>query len=84
MMLNGGGYIGISSGAATAILWWISFRAHELWAGYTIGIIVLLEGIPLALLVYNVKSKTKWNTPLRIMVVIVGLYAIRLIGLIVD
>ncbi len=83
MMLNGGGYYGISTGVATAILWWIPFRAHELWAGYAIGIVGLLGAVPLALIVNNVKSKTKGNPPLWIMVVIVVLYVVGLLGMFV-
>ncbi len=80
MMINGGGYYGISSGVATAIIWWIPFRAQEVWAGYTIGIVGLLGAIPLTLIVYQVKSKTKGDPPFWFLVVIVLLYILGLIG----
>ncbi len=70
MLLNGGGYYGISCGLFMLTLLLIPFREGQVWAGYAIGIIGLVGALPLAIIVYTVKTKTKGNPPLWIMVVV--------------
>ena len=77
--LNGAGYFGLSTGISMLILLWIPFREGHTWAGYAIGLIGLLGALPLWYIVYQVKTKTKGNPPLWLMVVI---NLILLIGLI--
>ena len=69
-LLNGGGYYGLSSGLFMLLLLWIPFREGQLWAGYAIGLIGLVGTLPLGYIVYQVKTKTKGNPPLWIMVLV--------------
>lgn len=70
MLLNGGGYYGLSSGLFMLVLLLIPFRNGELWAGYTIGLVGLVGTLPLGYIVYKVKKNTKGNPPLWIIVVV--------------
>ena len=79
-LLNGGGYFGLSSGLFMLILLWIPYRAGQLWAGYSIGAVGLVGALPLGYIVYQVKTKTKGNPPLWIMVVINLLLIVGLIA----
>lgn len=80
VLLNGGGFFGLSSGLFMLILFWIPFRAGDLWAGYAIGGGGLLGAIPLAYIVYQVKTKTSGNPPLWVMVIINLLLIAGLVG----
>ena len=70
MLLNGGGFYGLSSGIFMLILLWIPFRDGQLWAGYTIGLVGLIGTLPLGYIVYQVKTKTNGNPPLWIMIIV--------------
>ena len=70
MLLNGGGFYGLSSGIFMLILLWIPFRDGQLWAGYTIGLVGLVGTLPLGYIVYQVKTKTNGNPPLWIMIIV--------------
>ena len=80
MLLNGGGFYGLSSGLFMLILLWIPFRDGQLWAGYTIGLVGLVGTLPLGYIVYQVKTKTNGNPPLWIMIVVNLLLIVGLIG----
>lgn len=80
VLLNGGGFYGLSSGLFMLILLWIPFREGQLWAGYAIGLIGLVGTLPLGYIVYQVKTKTNGNPPLWIMVIINLLLIIGLIS----
>lgn len=80
MLLNGGGYFGISTGLFMLVLLLIPFREGQLWAGYSIGGIGLVGALPLTIIVYRVKTQTKGNPPLWIMVIIIALLIIGLIS----
>lgn len=80
MLLNGGGFFGLSSGLFMLILLWIPYSAGQLWAGYTIGLVGLVGALPLGFVVYRVKTRTKGNPPFLLIIVInvlliVGLFA---------
>ena len=79
-LLNGGGFYGLASGLYMLVLLWIPFRAGQLWAGYAIGIIGLVGALPLAYIVYKVKTRTKGNPPLWIMIVVNILLIVGLLG----
>lgn len=70
VLLNGGGFFGLSSGMFMLILLWIPFRAGQLWAGYTIGAVGLVGALPLGFIVYQVKTKTKGDPPLLLISII--------------
>jgi len=69
-LLNGGGYYGLSAGLFMLVLLLIPFRAGEDWAGFAIGLIGLIGTLPLAIIVYRVKTKTAGNPPFSVMVVV--------------
>lgn len=69
-LLNGGGYYGLSVGLFMLTLLLIPFRNGEDWAGYAIGLIGLIGTLPLAIIVYRVKTYTAGNPPLIVMIVI--------------
>ncbi|MCI4669187.1 MAG: hypothetical protein MRZ79_13715 [Bacteroidia bacterium] len=69
-LLNGGGYYGISSGIFMAILLIIPFGEGQMWAGYTIGLAGLAGALPLTWIVYGVKTNTKGNPPLWVMILV--------------
>ena len=83
-LLNGGGFFCLSSGLFMLVLLWIPFRAGQLWAGYSIGSIGLVGALPLGYIVYQVKTKTKGNPPLWIMVIINLLLVIGLIDCLMN
>lgn len=70
MLLNGGGFFGLSTGLFMLILWWIPFRAGQLWAGYAIGLVGLVGALPLSFVVYQVKTKTQGNPPFLLIILI--------------
>lgn len=72
-ILNGAGYFGVATGLAMLILILIPFRQGADWAGYAIGAIGLTGAVPLAHIVYTVKTKTAGNPPVTLMVVILAL-----------
>lgn len=80
MLLNGGGFYGLSSGFFMLILLWIPFRDGQLWAGYTIGLVGLVGTLPLGYIVYQVKTKTNGNPPLWIMVIVNLLLIVGLVS----
>ncbi len=80
MLLNGGGFYGLSVGLFMLVLLWIPFSDGRLWAGYTIGLVGLVGTLPLGYIVYQVKTKTNGNPPLWIMVIVNLLLIIGLIG----
>lgn len=80
VLLNGGGFYGLSSGLFMLILLWIPFREGQLWAGYAIGLIGLVGTLPLGYIVYQVKTKTNGNPPLWIMVVVNLLLIVGLVS----
>lgn len=69
-LFNGGGFFGLSSGLFMLTLLMIPFREGALWAGYAIGLIGLVGTLPLAYIVYRVKTHTAGNPPLGVMIVI--------------
>ena len=79
-LLNGGGFYGLASGLFMLILLWIPFREGQLWAGYTIGLVGLVGTIPLAYIVYKVKTNTNGNPPLWIMIIVNVLLVVGLVG----
>ena len=80
MLLNGGGFFGLSSGLFMLILLWIPFKAGQLWAGYTIGAVGLVGALPLLFIVYQVKTKTNGNPPLGIMIIVNLLLIVGLVS----
>ena len=78
-LLNGGGFYGISCGLFMLVILLIPFSNHEIWAGYAIGAVGLIGALPLAWIVYMVKTKTEGNPPLWIMVVVNALMITGLI-----
>ena len=80
MLLNGGGFFGMSSGLFMLILLLIPFREGQLWAGYSIGLVGLVGALPLTVIVYRVKTQSKGNPPLWIMIIIITLLLIGLIS----
>jgi len=82
LFLNGGGWYGISTGLFMLLLLFIPFRNGEVWAGLAIGIVGLIGALSLTLIVYTVKSKTKGDPPLWLMIVICLLLVIGLVGVI--
>lgn len=79
-LLNGGGFFGLSSGLFMLTLLWIPFRTGQAWAGYAIGAIGLVGALPLAYIVYQVKTKTNGNPPLWIMVIVNLLLIVGLVS----
>ncbi len=79
-LLNGGGYYGLSVGLFMLVLLLIPFRGGEAWAGYAIGLIGLVGTLPLAYIVYTVKTRTAGNPPLGVMVVINLLLVVGLVA----
>lgn len=80
LFLNGGGWYGISTGLFMVVLLLIPFNAGEAWAGYAIGGIGLIGSTALGWIVYKVKSQTKGDPPLWLMVLIILLLIIGLIS----
>ena len=80
MFLNGGGFYGLSTGLFMLILLLIPFRDGQLWAGFAIGVVGLVGALPLGFIVYRVKTNTKGNPPLWIMILINGLLVFGLIS----
>ena len=83
VLLNGGGFYGLSSGLFMLVLLLIPFNEGQEWAGYAIGGIGLVGALPLTYIVYNVKTKTNGNPPLFIMYLVVLLLIIGLIGMVI-
>ena len=79
-LLNGGGFYGISCGFFMLVILLIPFSNRETWAGYAIGTIGLIGALPLAWIVYKVKTKTEGNPPLWIMLVVNALMITGLIS----
>jgi len=69
MLLNGGGFFGLSTGLFMLILLWIPYSAGQLWAGYAIGLVGLVGSLPLLYIVYSVKTQTNGNPPLILVII---------------
>lgn len=80
MLLNGGGFFGLSTGLFMLTLLLIPFRDGQSWAGYAIGIIGLVGALPLGYIVYRVKTRTNGNPPLWLMVIMNLLLVIGLVS----
>lgn len=80
MLLNGGGFFGLSTGLSMLVLLLIPFREGQIWAGYAIGIIGLVGALPLGFIVYQVKTKTNGNPPLWLMVIVNLLLIVGLVS----
>jgi len=70
VLFNGGGFFGLSTGLFMGVLLLIPFKAGEAWAAYAIGVIGLISALPLAAIVYKVKTNTAGNPPLGAIVII--------------
>lgn len=79
-LLNGGGFYGISSGLFMLTILWIPFRNGQDWAGFAIGAIGIIGILPLANIVYQVKTKTKAHPPLRLVIILNLLLIIGLLS----
>lgn len=80
MLINGGGFSGLSSGIFIMVLVLIPFKEGQAWAGYAIGIIGLVGVFPLTMIVYKVKTQTRGNPPMWLLVLMNGLLFIGLIS----
>lgn len=80
VLLNGGGFYGISCGIFMFVLLLIPFSEGQLWAGYTIGLGGLAGAFPLALIVNGVKNKTNGNPPLWVMILVNILLVVGLVS----
>ncbi len=79
MLLNGGGYYGLSTGLFMLVLLLIPFKDGQWWAGYTIGLVGLVSSLPLTYIVYQVKQKTSGKPPLQVMILVNTLLILGLI-----
>ncbi|MFK7905108.1 MAG: hypothetical protein AB8B69_08285 [Chitinophagales bacterium] len=83
-LLNGGGFYGISCGIFMLVLLLIPFSEGQLWAGYTIGLAGLVGTLPLTYIVYKVKTRTKGDPPLWVMIVVDVLLIVGLLGVVLS
>ncbi len=84
MFLNGAGYFGLSTGLFMIVLLFIPFREGQVWAGYSIGLLGLVGTLPLTTIVYKVKTQTKGDPPLWLMVLMNSLLFIGLVSHIIS
>lgn len=83
-LLNGGGFYGVSCGVFMLVLLLIPFNDGQLWAGYTIGLAGLVGTLPLTYIVYKVKTTTKGDPPLWVMIIVDVLLVIGLLGVVLS